>query len=133
MKLRFFIPVGLMVVEFSATAPLRAEEAPEKALPDVLVEAVRDTIVPPHFAGSATVIEAEEIRNSGVRSVAELLASKGGLQLSTASGNLSDAQVHLRGFGENSGLRVLLMVDGQPVNRPDMGGISWLEVPISQI
>ncbi|MFD0895565.1 TonB-dependent receptor [Luteolibacter ambystomatis] len=133
MKRHHFIPVGLIVAGFSAAGLALGEEEPERVLPDVLVEAVRDSIVPAHYAGSATIIEAEEIKNAGVRSVAELLASKGGVPLTTTSGNLSDAQVHLRGFGENSNLRVLLMVDGQPVNRPDMGGISWLEVPVSQI
>lgn len=111
---------------------VHAEDEPH-LLSDLVVEAVRDSIIPPHFAGSSTIIEEETIKNSGARSVAELLASKGGILLSSTSGNLSDSQVKMRGFGENSGLRVLLVVDGQPVNRPDMGGISWLEVPISQI
>lgn len=47
---------------------------------------------------------------------------------SNASGDLS-----MRGFGENSQTRVLIMVDGQKFNRPDMGAINWLQIPLSDI
>ena len=39
-----------------------------------------------------------------------------------------EGQVAMRGFGDNSGLRVLILVDGIPYNPPDMGGISWLGI-----
>ena len=52
-----------------------------------MVEADSSTVVPPHFAGSATTIDAREIAESGARSVAELLASKPGVRVSTTSGN----------------------------------------------
>jgi iron complex outermembrane recepter protein len=133
MKAKLLIWTGILASALLAGLACCAQETEVKTLPEMLVESTRDSIVPPYFAGSATVIREETIKNSGARSVAELLASEGGLQLSSTSGNLSDAQVHLRGFGENSNLRVLIMVDGQPVNRPDMAGISWLEVPLSQV
>ncbi len=133
MKAKLLIRTGILAGVMLAGLGSRAEETETKTLPEMLVESTRNSIVPPHFAGSATVIREETIRKSGARSVAELLATQGGLQLSSTSGNLSDAQVRLRGFGENSNLRVLIMVDGQPVNRPDMAGISWLEVPLSQV
>lgn len=131
MKRRHRILARVVLAGSLAGAGARAED--EVVLPTILVESYRNSIIPAHFAGSSSVIDEETIRDSGARSVADLLAARGGLLLTSTSGNLSDGQVHLRGFGENSNLRVLVVVDGQPVNRPDMGGVSWLEVPLSQI
>lgn len=39
----------------------------------------------------------------------------------------------MRGFGDNSGLRVLVEVDGQKFNRPDMGSMDWNQLPIGDI
>jgi iron complex outermembrane recepter protein len=114
---------------FPATAPGEEDEA----LPALIVEADRDSVLPEHFAGSATVIDQETIAKSGVRSVADLLATQGGIRLTSTSGNASESTVHLRGFGENSSSRVLVLIDGRPVNRPDMAGVSWLEVPIARL
>ena len=125
MNTRLSIPLLLFSVAIAA-------EEPEE-LPEIVVEARRDGVIPQHFAGSATVIDEKEVAESGARSVADLLAMKGGIRLSTTSGNTSGAAVHLRGFGENASSRVLVLVDGRPINRPDMGGVSWLEVPISRV
>ncbi len=118
---------------FSALLLAVACATGEEVMPEIVVEAWRGAVLPPHFAGNATVIGEEEIISSGVRSVAELLAVKGGVRLTSASGNAAAGAVHLRGFGENSSSRVLVMVDGRPVNRPDMAAVSLLEVPISRI
>jgi iron complex outermembrane receptor protein len=119
-----------MVASF-ACFPLVAEEAADE-LPPLVVEAGDDTVLPAHFAGSATVIDETEIAGSGARSAADLLATHG-VRLSSTSGNNSGAAVHLRGFGENSSSRVLVLVDGRPINRPDMAGVSWLEVPVARL
>ncbi len=108
-----------------------AEEDADELSP-LVVEASKDTVLPAHFAGSATVIGEKEIAGSGARSAADLLATHG-VRLSSSSGNNSGAAVHLRGFGENSSSRVLVLVDGRPINRPDMAGVSWLEVPIARL
>jgi iron complex outermembrane recepter protein len=109
-----------------------AQESREE-LPELLVEAIRGSVVPPHFAGSSTIIDEKTIVQSGARSVADLLASEGGVRISSTSGNLSNGSIHLRGFGENSSSRVLILVDGRPVNRPDMASVSLLEVPLSRL
>lgn len=120
-----------VALPLGCVASLRGE-----VLPDIIVEERgedEDSVLPPHFAGDSTVIASEEIAKSGVRSVAELLAAQGGIRLSSTTGNSSDAAVHMRGFGENSSSRVLVLIDGRPINRPDMAGISWLEVPIARL
>lgn len=92
-----------------------------------------DRIIPDHVAGNATVIDAETIASSGSRSVAELLSSRGGIRLTSSTGNPADASVHLRGFGENSASRALVLIDGRPANRADMASVSWLEIPLARL
>ncbi len=114
-----------------------AQEREEDGRLDPLVveadEQNEDTVLPLHFAGNATVIGPEAIARSGARSVADLLVSKGGLRLTSATGNAADSSVHLRGFGENSASRALVLIDGRPINRADMASVSWLEVPLARI
>lgn len=110
-----------------------AAEEHEDYLPEVVVEAVRNSILPDHVPGNATVIGEEAIKESGARSLAELLVARGGLRISSTSGNAAGGAIQLRGFGENSASRVLIMVDGRPVNRPDMGAVSLLEVSLGTI
>lgn len=85
------------------------------------------------YAGSATILDSVTISEAGAANLGELLESQAGVVMRSSSGNPASAQVDLRGFGENSGLRTLILVDGMPLNRPDMGTPSWLEIPIGQI
>ncbi|MEK7949923.1 TonB-dependent receptor [Luteolibacter soli] len=125
--------ISALAVMLLPLFPVTAPGEEDEALPDLVVEADRDSVVPEHFAGSATVIDQEAIAKSGVRSVADLLATQGGIRLTSSTGNTADSTVHLRGFGENSSSRVLVLIDGRPINRPDMAGVSWLEVPIARL
>jgi iron complex outermembrane receptor protein len=120
---------GLPACFLLATVMAGAEEE----LPEITVHAYRTSVLPSHFAGNATVIDEEEITESGLSSVTELLAVKGGVRLTSTSGNAAGSALHMRGFGENSSSRVLVLVDGRPVNRPDMGAVSLMDVPLSRV
>jgi iron complex outermembrane recepter protein len=113
-------------------ASASAEEEP-RSLSALVVEASRGSILPAHFAGDATVLDEETLTQAGARSLADLLATRGGVRITSSTGNAADGELHLRGFGENSSSRVLILVDGRPVNRPDMAAVSLLEVPLSRI
>ncbi len=39
----------------------------------------------------------------------------------------------MRGFGDASVTRVLVLVDGRRVNRPDLAGTNWLQVPVEDV
>jgi len=75
----------------------------------------------------------EELGSSGAAGVAELLQEVAGIQFREVTGNGTVGQLSLRGFGDNSGLRVLVLVDGQAYNPPDMGGINWLGMEIGDL
>lgn len=125
----------ILVLVLAPFLRVGAQDVDEESLPTLVVDAAEDedTVVPAHFAGNATVIDRDSIANSGARSVADLLATQGGVRLTSATGNATDAAIHLRGFGENSASRTLVLIDGRPANRADMDSISWNEVPIARL
>jgi iron complex outermembrane recepter protein len=128
---RFYFIIGALCLVLPLQQVLAEVEVQE--LSPIVVEARLDSLVPPYFPGNTTVIEEATINQSGARTVADLLVSHGGVQLRSFSGNAAGGTVSLRGFGENSSSRVLILVDGRPLNRPDMAAASLQEVPLSRI
>ncbi len=81
----------------------------------------------------ATVIDQQAIERSGTTDVAEILRKEANVFFRSFNGKANDAELSMRGFGENSGLRVLVLLDGQRFNRPDLGGLNWQQIPASEI
>lgn len=73
------------------------------------------------------------IAESGASNIVEVLEKEAGVYFRSTTGNASEAEADLRGFGENSGVRTLVLVDGVKLNRPDIGGLNWLQIPLEQI
>ncbi|MFW5712565.1 MAG: TonB-dependent receptor, partial [Spirochaetota bacterium] len=99
---------------------------------DVIVTAARteesELSTPAHI----TVITAQEIKESGEQSLVGILDTLAGVNFTSYSGP-QQAQIDMRGFGENSHGRVLVMVDGRRLNSQDMSGIQWLSIPLESI
>ena len=99
---------------------------------DVIVTAARteesELSTPAHI----TVITAQEIMESGEQSLVGILDTLAGVKFTSYSGP-QQAQIDMRGFGENSHGRVLVMVDGRRLNSQDMSGIQWLSIPLESI
>jgi iron complex outermembrane receptor protein len=74
-----------------------------------------------------------EIEAAMAGGVPELLARLGGVRFHGFTAGGSEGQVALRGFGEGSGLRALVLVDGVVYNPPDMGGINWQGVEVAEL
>ena len=125
--------IACHLLGFFLFIPCALAEEETQELGPLVVEALRGSVLPEHFAGNASVIASETIAKAGARSLADLLTMEGGVRITSTSGNSSGGEVHLRGFGENSASRVLVMIDGRPINRPDLAGVSLLEVPLSRI
>ena len=83
-------------------------------------------------AAHISIITAEDIRESGATNLVQLLEREPGVNFRSIS-NEAQAQVDMRGFGEGSAARVLVLVDGRRQNNPDLSGVNWLGVPIDAI
>ncbi|MCL2602105.1 MAG: TonB-dependent receptor [Treponema sp.] len=86
-------------------------------------------VVPAHV----TVITAEQIAASGAASVTDVLAQVPGVRFQGAQAGAGSEIVSMRGFGENSQGRVLVLLDGNRLNRPDMGKTNWGTIPLTDI
>ncbi len=126
-------PVAIIGLLAAAGWPRPATAETVTELPPLIVSAERGSVLPQRYAGHATVVEEEEIAASGACSLGELLSVQPGLRITSATGDNARGAVSLRGFGENPGARALLLVDGRPMNRPDMAAANLAEIPLSRI
>ncbi len=106
-------------------------QAVDNVLPRTEVEAERDSRSEISVPGDGTSIRAEQIHASAVPSVAELLRIEAGLSTPSFFGNAGSGVPVIRGFAENASSRTLILVDGLPVNRPDLSAPAWFEFPLA--
>ena len=117
---------------FAQAAPQTAR--PEYRMGEVVVTATRDAQEVRKVPANVTVITSEDIQNSGAASVPEVLTGLAGVHVTSYSGNASQSVVDMRAFGTEAGyLRHVVLLDGRRLNRPDIAGINWLEIPLSEI
>lgn len=83
---------------------------------------------------SARNIDAETISESGLPDLPDILRRYADVYFRNLSGSTpTNAEISMRGFGANSSQRVLVLVDGQRLNRADMSSINWSQIPLEQI
>lgn len=127
MKKTILLAGAMFAVAAAAAAPTTntAEE--------IVVTASRAGRAAAEIPQNVSIITAHDIEKSGAANVVELMKSMGGVEFRSTSGNPAQAEIALRGFGENSFGRVLVLLDGQRLNRPDMAGINWLQIPLANV
>ena len=101
-------------------------------MPDVVVSAVRSEVATREIPANITVITAEDIAKGNYTDMVSVLKRRAGIHFRSFSGN-QEAAVDIRGFGENSFGRVLILRDGRKLNRPDMRSINWSQIPLANV
>ena len=79
------------------------------------------------------VITREAFERRPAQTLIDVLRTEANLHIKSFSGNAAQSEVSLRGFGANINSRVLVLVDGQKLNRPDIGGHNWLQIPLANV
>ncbi|MCK9373932.1 MAG: TonB-dependent receptor [Sulfuricurvum sp.] len=105
-------------------------------LGDVSVTATRTERKVVDVPASIDVITEEEIKNSVAQSADELLKEVSGLDLKHSMGAVTSGtsnKVVMRGLGGTTEGRVLLLIDGVPMNDLYGGDLEWNRIPISMI
>jgi len=82
---------------------------------------------------SISVINSDEIFDSASFSTVGILSGLPGVVVRDWSGNGSKATVDIRGFGEQAGMNVLVLINGRRVNEIDLSGTDWTQIPVDQI
>jgi len=105
-------------------------------LGDVSVTATRTERKVIDVPASIEVITQKEIKNSIAQSADELLKEVSGLDVKHSMGAVTSGtsnKVVMRGFGGTTEGRVLLLIDGVPMNDLYGGDIEWNRIPVSTI
>lgn len=80
-----------------------------------------------------SIITADDIADGHYTSVPEALQKETGIFFKNYTDNPSQASVDMRGFGENSHNRVLVLVDGRRLNEADIATLNWSAVPLQAV
>jgi iron complex outermembrane receptor protein len=121
-----FLAVALLATNGSQTSALAAEAYD---LPEVVVTATRTDREVEKIPSYVQIVTAEEIRESGAKSVPEALKSLSGISVSSNNRDIID----ISGFGEAAKMNVAVLVDGRKLNPIDMSGPNWGSIPLANI
>lgn len=120
---------GCLFTEASAETTNTVTEAER-----IVVTATRSVSDVRNVPGNPTVITAKDIADGHYISVPEALQKKAGLFFSNYADNPSQASVNIRGFGgDNPHGRVLVLLNGRKLNRPDMASVNWAQIPMQAV
>lgn len=118
----------------AASPEIQAEESADAVLDEFVVTAFRvGESDPLSQALNSTYIGRDKIEESAALNVIDVLEKQANVRFRSVVGSNATGDLSMRGFGENSQTRILVMVDGQRFNRPDMGAINWLQIPLSDV
>ncbi len=104
-----------------------------KVLEETSVTAYRFDSLPLETPINSTFIDSEKLDQSPYSNVADAIKNYGNINFRSVVGSSATGDFSMRGFGENSQTRILVLVDGQKFNRPDMGAINWLQIPLFDV
>lgn len=82
---------------------------------------------------SITILEGSDLTNYGAATIPEVLSSAAGIVSRSLSGTPAQASIDIRGMGVTANQRVLTLVNGRRLNRPDLGQINWLQILPSDV
>ncbi len=139
-------PTGALVLRVArigfmlATLRLRMDSVPESTVTialvpapievsPVVVTASRETHLAEDAPTSVSVATSEDLQARATISVDQAVARVPGVQI-------LDGQINIRGssgYTKGLGSRVLLLLDGVPVNQGDRGGINWDLLPVTEV
>ncbi len=111
----------------------QTSDAPAQKLETIEVLAYRFSDNPLDIPVDAVSISAKKIEESGLKTIPDVLKRYSNVYFRSPTGNNNQAEISMRGFGENSSQRVLVIVDGQRINRPDIAFINWSNIPLETI
>ncbi|MFH1227204.1 MAG: TonB-dependent receptor [Planctomycetota bacterium] len=122
--MRFYRIVAGIVVLTGMVATVNSETSPTQATSEVVVTATKTKHQVEDLSGDVTIITSREISESNARTVDQLLAHQAGMDVQGGDFPGSKPRLDARGLPGNYGVqRVLVLMDGRPVNEEYMGDV----------
>lgn len=119
------------VAVYSLAMSVHAEPTSQDA---IIVTATRNESPGIPIPAGISVISRGEIEASGARSLAELLRTRAGVQVSDLYGDGSSATIDMRGFGATAVSNTLVLIDGRPLNNAsDIGVLDLSLVDLNNV
>ncbi|MCD4792377.1 MAG: TonB-dependent receptor [Bacteroidales bacterium] len=101
-------------------------------LSEVIISAGRVEQKIKHLPASVSILNKDEINRASANSVDDLLKTTAGINIIRPFGMFGGSKVSMRGFGGNEQGRILVLQDGVPINKSDLGGVNWNRInPLS--
>jgi iron complex outermembrane receptor protein len=112
-----------------ARAPAEKRQADQGAYEEQVVSASRFAESPVDAPNATAIVTAQDIRLTGITSVAELIRRVAGVEVNTVAP--SHAELSIRGLNRRTSNKVLFLIDGRPL-RQDLLGTTYPELlPLS--
>ena len=116
-----------------ATENAPANKSEVKTLDAYEVTAMRFSDSLFDLPASTQNISSQTIEKSGLVSVPDVLRRYADVNIRNTGSSPFTSELSMRGFGENSGQRVMVIVDGQRLNTLDLSFINWAQLPLENI
>lgn len=113
-----------------------AEGLPLRRTPEVTVTSTRAERDVLEIPGNVTVLDREDIEESGAKDVPDLLRRESGIYVTNDSTNPAGYMVAPRGFQNGSGTggaNLLVLRDGRRVNEPSNSVADWALLPLENV
>ena len=120
---RALLPVGFLLQPLGVAAQDLAELSLEQLTQTQVTSVAKKPQKLEDAAAAIFVISQEDIRRSGLTSLAELLRLAPGVQVNQI--DASTSAVGIRGFGSRFSNKLLVLIDGRAVYTPTFGGVYW--------
>ncbi len=115
-----------------ASASVHAQKTPDLAADEVVVTATRFEDRSTQQPVNVQTINAAQIRESGARTLPELLSQQAGIYTRDSSGN-PNRQIDMRGFGTFGDQNTLVLVDGLRISENEQTPANITAIPLSSI
>ncbi len=86
-----------------------------------------------NISGSITVLTEDDLQNTNATTALDAIRVIPGINVRDYFGNNVTSSIDIRGFGEQSAMNSLVLVDGRRMNEVDQSGVDWTQIPIEQI
>lgn len=102
-------------------------------LPDAKVSTDQESTHSIKTLANVTIITAKQIKLMGATDITQILRHYAGLQVQDLYGDGSQVQLSMSGFGDNSISNVKVLLNGIPLNNPDLGSLDLNRVVVQNI
>ncbi len=120
------------VMALGVVLSVSAGEPAKTNATEIVVLATRQWTEAARTPVSVSVVTSQEIEQKGANNLSDVLRDVPGVYVRSLSGG-PVAEVSMRGGGENSQGRVLVLLDGHRLNNPDMAAMNWLQIPLNLV